>query len=205
MPFKTHSEGGSWSGGGTQVSNCSDSQQRAIRAAFDNVHSFGVGCLNRLPGMEALATCLAGKTVDSMTIDCNGPGCTPESLHGADAARGGNDINICAGAFTSDLNSSLFHELIHSCNGLEIDAYALGIHCYQDRGVIPVIQSGVLNSDFQRETRDVGGGLRAGTFVVWDPTTGNVYVKVETGGAWNSGPTVSRGAELTGVHGLFRI
>lgn len=209
MTFITHRVGGNWVGAGAvDVPNCNNAHQGAIIAAFNNISSFALPCLTALGGLDRLVTCLQGKTVDSMQIDCNGPGCAGQGLHGADAARGGNSINFCdrslpGMALQAETNSTLFHELIHSCDGGELDAYALQVHCYHDRGVIPVIESGALTSDFRRDSRDVGGGLRAGTFVVWEQAAGKVFVKVEMGGTWLTPATISRGAELS-VGGIFR-
>jgi hypothetical protein len=89
---------------------------------------------------------------------------------------------------------TVFHELIHSCGGLEIDSWALENHCYQGHGTFN--PSAATVNGFIGETSDIGGGLRAATFVVWERATGRVFVKVQSGGSWNSSPTISRGTEL---------
>ena len=93
-----------------------------------------------------------------------------------------------------DTDVTVFHELIHSCGGGEIDSWSMENHFYAGHGTFT---PGAATVDgFLSETSDIGGGLRAGTFIVWERTTGRVFVKVESGGSWNSGPSISRGTEL---------
>lgn len=196
MGFDTHTEGGSWTGGGDEVPNCNLQERNAIRAAFNFLQSDGVPCVAGIGGLDGLADCLRGKTVDSVEIDCHGGSCN--GAFGT-AHRGGNDINMCNPALPPDgiqvdTDVTVFHELIHSCGGGELDSWALENHCYAGHGTFTPGQDTV--RDFEGETSDEGGGLRAGTFLVWEPGTGRVFVKVESGGSWNSSPTVSRGAEL---------
>lgn len=197
MGFKTHTEGGSWNGGGTEVPNCNLAERSAIQAAFTDLVSRGIACLNRTGGLGGLAGCLTNKTLESVEVDCNGSGCDP-GVFGT-APKGGNSINLCGpalppGGNQADTDVTLFHELIHSCDGGELDSWSLENHCYQGHGTVNPMPATV--SGFLDETSDVGDGLRAGTFVVWEPATGRVFVKVETGGSWNSSATITRGAEL---------
>ena len=198
MPFKTHTEGGSWTGGGTEVPNCNTAEVAAIRAAFAFLVRSGQPCVAGVPGLGGLAGCLAGKTEASVFLDCRGSSCN--GAFGT-APLGGNEVNMCDPALPpsgvqADTDVTLFHELIHSCNGMELDSWSLENHCYQGHGTFDPSADTVRG--FQGETSDAGtgDGLRAGRWVVWEPTTGRVFVKVETGGSWASGPTISRGTEL---------
>jgi hypothetical protein len=195
--WRTHNEGGSWTGGGTDVPNCSLAERNAITAAFDFMHNnatSGVPAIRAFGGLVTLADCLAGKTIGSVEVDCRGSGCGPD-LYG-NAPLNGSSINLCPlalppGALQVDTDVTLLHELVHSCGGLEIDAWSIENHFYRNHGTI-----GPSTTTFVGETSDVGGGLRAATFVVWERATGAVFVKVSSGGSWNSGPTISRGGEL---------
>lgn len=196
MSFKTHTEGGSWTGGGTEVANCNAAEQAVIRTAFAYMNSSGIPCLDGIGGLGSLSGCLSGKTLTSVEVDCRGGSCN--GAFGT-APKGGDSINMCGPALPptgnqQDTDVTLFHELVHSCGGGELDSWALENHCYTGHGTFDPSAASV--NGFEGETSDVGDGLRAGEFVVWEPATGRVFVKVETGGSWNSSPTVSRGAEI---------
>jgi hypothetical protein len=197
MSFKTHTEGGSWLGGGTEVPNCNTGEIAAIRAAFAFLVSNGQPCVSRVAGLGGLASCLAGKNEGDITLDCRGSGCNGN--FGVTNHRGGSEVTLCDPALPpngvqADTDVTLFHELIHTCDGMELDAWAMENHCYAGHGTFSPAPDTVRG--FESETSDVGGGLRAARWLVWEPATGRVFVKVETGGSWASSPTVSRGAEL---------
>lgn len=201
MSFKTHTEGGSWSGGGTEVLNCTLTERNAITTAFADKDSRGVPGLNGMGGFGTLAACMSGKTTTSVEIDCRGPSCSSGNAFGT-APRNGNSIDMCAAALPpagvqADCDVTVFHELIHSCGGAEVDAWSLENQFYQGHGTFTPGVTTVMG--FVGETTDIGGGLRAGQFVVWERATGRAFVKVLSGGSWNSGPTVSAGAQLTNV------
>jgi len=197
MGFKTHNEGGSWNGGGTEIPNCNLGERNAIIGAFNEMVSRGQATLSALGGRAAdLSACLAGKTVSSVEIDCRGASCDGEF---GNAPLGGNSINLCPLALPPDgmvvdTDVTVFHELIHSCGGQEVDSWAYENHCYAGHGTFTPGASTVLG--FIGETTDIGSGLRAGTFVIWERSTGLAWVKVESGGSWNSGSTVIRGTQL---------
>jgi hypothetical protein len=202
MPFKTHTEGGSWNSPGREVNNCNSDERDAIRAAFRFLRSDGQPCVDDIGGLDNLANCLEGKTVDSVEIDCLGSSC---DVFGT-APLNGNSINMCPSSLPPNLqvdcDVTVFHELIHSCGGLEIDAWSLENHCYDGHGTFDPSEDTV--DGFLSETSNVGDGLRAGTFVVWERDTGKVFVKVESGGGWNSSPTISRGTQLLVNRSAYR-
>lgn len=206
MGFVTHTEGGSWTGGGTEVPNCNPDEREAIRDAFDFLVSDGVPCLDAIGGLGALTACLSGRTIASVDIDCRGSSCD-DGVFGT-APLGGDSINMCDAGLPpagnqADTDVTVFHELIHSCGGLELDSWALENHCYLGHGTIN--PSAATVNGFLDETDDLGDGLRAATFVVWEPDTGRVFVKVESGGSWNSSPTVSRGAEINVNNRVYTV
>lgn len=199
MPFKTHTEGGGWLGGGKEVPNCSITKQAAIKVAFALVQTIGRPCVAAIGGLDGLANCLSGKTVDTVDIDCCGSSCGPtcSDAFATTDSIGGNLITFCNPALPptysdqNDCDATAFHELVHSCGGMEIDAWSLENHCYLGRGTIN--PSSIVVQGFLSETTDIGGGLRAGNFVVWERSTGKVFVKVVSGGGWLSSPTISKG------------
>jgi hypothetical protein len=196
MGFVTHTEGGSWTGGGTEVPNCNLNDRNAITAAFNFMQATSRPAVAALGGeLSTLAGCLAGKTVAAVEIDCRGGSCG--TAFGT-APRGGNSINMCPPALPPSVQANtdvtVFHELIHSCGGGELDSWSLENRFYVGRGTFTPGKA-VVNG-FPGETTAIGGGLRAGTFVVWNPSNGQVSVKVLSGGSWNTGPTVSAGAQI---------
>lgn len=198
MPFVGRTVGGSWLGGGTFVPNCNATNQASITLAFATLNRIGITCCVNLGGLDQLVNCLRGKTVASVNIDCCASSCGANcNANFGTAPLCGNSINMCNPALPANPQANcdvtVFHELIHSCCGLEIDAWSLENHCYVGRGTFN--PSG-LGPTFLSETSDVGGGLRAGRFVVVERTTGRVFVKRETGGSWISSPTITRGTEL---------
>jgi hypothetical protein len=197
MSFETHTEGGSWTGGGTEVPNCSSAEIDAIRAALRFLVDSGQPCVAGVAGLGALATCLAGKNERNINLDCRSSDCN--GAFGITNHRGGSDVTFCDPALPpngiqADTDVTLFHEFIHTCDGMELDAWAMENHCYAGHGTFdPGVET---VRGFESETDDAGNNLRAGRWVVWEPDTGRVFVKVETGGSWNSSPTISRGVEL---------
>ena len=201
MTFKTHSEGGSWDGGGTDVPNCNLAERNAITSAFNVKNTLGVGQMNLTAGLNTLATCIAGKTTTSVELDCRGGSCSGGAF-ATTSSVGGNSVDMCAPSLPptgvqADTDVTVFHELVHTCGGVEVDAWSMENQFYLGHGTFTPGLSTVMG--FVGQTSDVGGGLRAGTFVVWERATGKVFVKVLSGGSWNSGPSVSRGVQLTNV------
>jgi len=194
MSWVTHSEGGSWSGGGHDVPNCNVQDQAAITAGFTFMHNTAIPAVRAFGGLDSLANTLDGFTVSSIQIDCRGSSCRSD-VFGTSHVNG-RDLDMCTPelpptGIQTDTDVTVFHELIHCAGGVEIDAWSMENHFYRFHGTISPS-----TSTFCGETSNVGGGLRAGTFVVWEPATGAVFVKVSTGGSWKSGHTISRGNEL---------
>lgn len=194
MSFLTHTLGGSWTGGGQQVANCSVAEQAAITTAFTFLHGTAIPAVRAFGGLDSLANALDGFTVASIDLDCRGASCLPGRF--GTSHLNGHDLDICSQALPPlgmqvDTDATVFHELIHCAGGLEIDAWSMENHFLRFHGTVPPSPI-----TFCSETQDLGGGLRAGTFVVWEPATGAVFAKVLSGGSWNSGPTVIRGNEL---------
>ncbi|MEO7966817.1 MAG: hypothetical protein ABIT38_23195 [Gemmatimonadaceae bacterium] len=202
MTFKSHSEGGSWDGGGHDVPNCNLTERTAVTNAFLFKDSFGVPQLQGIAGLGALAASMAGKTTASVELDCRGGSCSGGGAFATTNSVGGNSVDMCDPSLPptgiqADTDVTVFHELVHTCGGHEVDAWSMENQFFVGHGTFTPGTTTVMG--FIGETTDLGGGLRAGTFVVWERATGHVFVKMLSGGSWNSGPTISRGAQLTNV------
>ena len=207
MGFVTHNEGGTWVGDpGHAVPNCSDPAFRTqVEAAFAAALGAGLNCIRATPGLDELATLLATKTLDAIDIDCDDDVCRQSAASlpsgdpplAAERGPGLNRIAYCTGAFTltqQALNALTFHELIHSCGGYEIDAYALEAHCFSGSGATSVPTVFIYGPD---PLPCAAGHLLVGRFVVWDHArSGRVFVKNQSGGDWLSAPAITAGADL---------
>ena len=178
--FTTHTEGGSWTGGGTEVPNCSAGQQRLINAALavvqTIVNSWSLGCLTSVRDR------LQDRLNCSLEIDCDPSGCP-----GLDGFSTGSYVALCntLGKTSQRIAAVLFHEMVHSVGGTELDAEALENHFFFGNGATPPF-----GDDFPKFHSE------GGEFVIWDTTTGSIFEKCEQGGSWDSSPTITRGTQL---------
>ena len=206
MPFVGRTTGGAWPSGGTTVTNCDASQQSAILAAinFVLVTSGKVNAVRAFGGeLVTLADKLAAKNMSNINIDCSGSECTPGKL--AYSVFNGDTTTFCGGSLPpmsqGTTNSTLFHELVHQCGGIELDAWSLEETFFTgigySRGNPPQARyCDTVGTDPGIEV--AGSGLRQGTFVVWNPQTGEVFTKVLSGGSWPSAPTPTPAMRLLG-------
>lgn len=183
--FRTHTEGGSWTGGGTEVPNCNANQiamiQTSLNAIQNIVNNWGLPCL------EGVRTSLQDRLNCSLLIDCNPGGC--EGLDGFTDSQGSPNVALCNNALNGTqqrLTAVLFHEMVHSVGGTELDAEALENHFLGGNGAtFPT------SGDFPDFSSN------GGEFTIWDSATGNVFERCVEGGSWNSSPTVTQGIQLS--------
>ncbi len=184
--FRTHTEGGSWDGGGTEVPNCNAAQRDIINAVLATIQrtvdSWNLPCLRRVRDR------LQDRLNCSLVVDC-GSGDNCDGLDGFTDSRGSANVTMCPNALASTrarLTAVLFHEMVHSVGGTELDSEALENHFFGGNGAtFPT------SDDFPAFDSD------GGEFVIWDKATGNVFEKCEQGGSWDSGPTISQGVQLS--------
>jgi hypothetical protein len=181
--FVTHTEGGSWNGGGTEVADCSAAQQRRILDAFDDF--IDDPCLDCFPGLE---DCLR-ESFETVNIDCDGSPCGDDGVFGC---AQGNTMWIVT-TDPVDLPPTVLHEMVHICGGSEFDAYAVENSCFFGNGAIT--PSTDLFDSFIGQTDALDGDdeVRVGKWAIWDMNTGEIFGKVEEGGSWNSSPEISKG------------
>lgn len=180
--FTTHTEGGSWNGGGSDVPNCSLSQRTAINAALADIqtklNSWGLPCLTGLrDSIQDMLNC-------SLEVDCDND-C---DLNGY-TYRGSGKITICPPTFADTqarINAVVFHEIVHAAGGTELDAEALENHFYTGNGA-----TSPSSSDWDSFHDD------GGEYVIWDEDSGDLFEKCVDSGSWDEGDTVTRGVELT--------
>jgi hypothetical protein len=173
MPvWTTHTEGGSWSGGGTQVRDCNATMQNAITNAFNNF--INAACLDCFPGLRDRLR----QRWNDVEIDCTGSECT-----GVDGRRSGGKIWICS-TDPARIGPVLLHELTHVCDGKELDSEAVEHACFVGNGA--TLPFGSDWDKFRSETSALDGNVieRVGTYVIWNSDTGEVWARAEEGGGW---------------------
>ncbi len=179
MPrWTTHTEGGSWSGGGTVVEDCNESQRNAIVNAFNNF--IDRPCLDCFPGLRDR---LRDKWND-VEIDCTDPAC--EDL---DGRWDGSRLLMC-NTSPDRVGPVLLHELVHACDGAELDSEAVEHACFIGNGA--TLPFGDDWDKFRNETGTLDGNIieRVGVYVIWNSNTGQVWAKAEEGGGWGGSTTV---------------
>lgn len=183
--FRTHTEGGSWDGGGTEVPNCSLAEQGMVIAALNTIQAL----LNNwsLPCVVSLRDRLQDRVNCSLLLDC-GRGSNCDGLAGVTDSRGSPNVTLCGTTLDGTqqrLTAVLFHEMVHSAGGTELDSEAMENHFFGGNGAtFPT------SGDFPQFDSD------GGEYVIWDKASGNVFEKCQSGGSWNSSPTVTQGVQL---------
>lgn len=180
MPrWTTHTEGGSWTGGGREVIDCSEAQQNAITNAFNNF--IDRDCLNCFPGLRG---CLRQKWDNEIEIDCTDSACSR-----LDGRQSGNKILIC-NTNRNRVGPVLLHELVHACGGTELDSEAVEHACFNGNGA--TLPFGDDWDKFRSETSalDDNEKERVGKYVIWNSDTGEVWARRQEGGGWGGGRTV---------------
>ena len=166
--WTSHSEGGSWYGGGTSVPNCSLEIRDRITAEWNRIISDP--CLDGFPGLK---DCLRAKW-QTIEIDCP----SASDCEGLDGFQSGNRISLC-NTSADRLGPVLLHEMVHACDGTELDSEAIQNLCYDgDGATLPT--SGDWDK-FKSESEPVNGdeNVRAGKYVIWDSTTGEIFERAE--------------------------
>jgi len=150
-----------WHGGCERsVLTCTQTQVNSIGAALDRIYAKVDGC--DLSGLQDLKNCI--KRADQDVVWKCG---TISS--GAIAQTSGNEITLTPGAFGSTQNrfdAIVFHEIIHSCGGTELDSEAFENHCYRNAGA-----TAPTSGDFPKFRND------GGRWVNWNGSTGAVSTK----------------------------
>jgi hypothetical protein len=150
-----------WHGGCERSERtCSQAQIDAIFAALDGICAKINNC--DLRGLQDLKDCLRAAS-ENVVWKCDTLG---DSIVGQTS---GNEITITPAAFgssTARLEAIIFHEMIHSCGGTELDSEAFENHCYRGNGA-----TAPTSDDFPK-FRDDGG-----RWVNWNGATGAVTTK----------------------------
>ncbi|MFW9846479.1 MAG: hypothetical protein ACFFD6_07015 [Candidatus Thorarchaeota archaeon] len=166
MPtWTTHVEGGSWLSPGGTVTDCSKPQQDTIVNAYNDFISDS--CLDKFIGLKS---CLESKW-KVVEVDCTDPDCGS-----IDGRQSGDKILICD-TWPWRVGSLLLHEMVHVCDGEELDSEAVEHACFVGRGAtLPT--SGDWDK-FRSETSKLDSNIleRVAKYVIWNSDTGEVWTK----------------------------
>lgn len=147
-----------WHGGCERSElTCSQSQINMIFVALDAINRRVDSC--SLNGLQSLKNCIRNAFND-VVWKCGNLG---DSIV---AQTSGSEITLTPSAFgssTARFEAIVFHEIVHSCGGTELDSEALENHCYRFAGA-----TAPTSDDFPK-FRDDGGN-----FVTWNGATGAV-------------------------------
>lgn len=189
MPkWTTHTEGGSWTGGGTEVRDCNSTMQKNILDAFNSF--IDSSCLDCFPGLRDK---LRDKW-EEIEIDCTDDDCDDE-LAGRSS---GNKILICVTS-RPRIDAVMLHELVHAVGGTELDSEAVEHACFA--GNAATLPFGDDWDKFRGETDQLDGNEieRVGEFVIWNSDTGQVWGKETEGGGWGGGNPVKGSLCFTSI------
>lgn len=150
-----------WHGGcDREEATCSQAQVNQIAASLDRIYALVDGC--NLSGLNDLKGCI--KLADQNVVwKC---GTLGDSVVGQTS---GNEITLTPSAFGSTqcrFDAIVFHEIVHSCGGTELDSEAFENHCFRLCGA-----TAPTSDDFPK-FRDDGG-----RWVNWDGSTGTATTK----------------------------
>lgn len=175
------------------VPSCDAGEENAIRLAFNKIQNVIIPEVNALGGeCRTLAGCLRGKALSTLNItceDCELDGYVPE--------LGSNFVNICYRVLPprstlAQLTATLFHELVHTCGGNDVDAYHLTHALFWQDGA--ETEPSVKGFEDMCKCEN-WHGHRVGKFVSWYPDTGASWIRmrVSPGGysQWGDGWTVA--------------
>ena len=184
--FRTTTQGGSWTGGGTQVPTCSATQQQRLNRLLGRIQAI----LNRwdLPCLTNVRDRLQDRINCSLRLNCSS-GTDCDGLDGYTDSRGSPNVTLCNmdGKTDARLTAILFHEMVHSVDGTELDAEALENHFLGGAGATFPSEP----DDFDSFRSD------GGNYVTWEASTGRVFERCVEGGSWNSSSTVTNGVQLS--------
>ena len=156
---------------------CNPFEQEAITNALTAMHVYRTDIADRGGDWVTLANLMAGWSVASLDISCDGSG-QPVSSNQASKSL---NVNMDTSNRRA-LEAWLVVELIHLSGGTDLDAWGIKNWLFNiDKANYPFAYFPLLASELalmcSGSTRQAApfAYLRAGKFTVWDPTAGNLW------------------------------
>lgn len=164
--------------------SCSTARRERMVASFNDF--MGHDTFKKLPKLKKEIT----RRWDSVRIECgNNDDPDDEECDGLDGAWSDERILICVTS-PRRIKPVLLHELVHDVGGSELDSEAVERAVFEGRGAEP--PNGDDWEKFWEDTETLNGDetQRVGEFVIWDSSSGRVWVKETSDG------NVTKGTEL---------
>lgn len=159
---------------------CSEEQQTRLTDAYENL----IGSAVLTTHFADLRDLIIGRWA-TINIKC---GAGTDECDGLDGAWNGTRLLMCDFS-ARRIGPILLHELVHVCNGSELDSEAIENACFEVGATLPT------SGDFPKFCRDDvfpgDSNSRVARFVIWNSVTGEVWVR-----ARGDDGTVVRGALL---------
>lgn len=158
-----------------RVLNATAAEEAKIRQAALVALQKAADGLCGLPGLEHLRGCMMARLNGLRPLTIQVTDCVGTSTE-AFSYRGLGVMGICRTSLAAGpkrIGTLFFHELVHTCGGDELDAEGLEGHCFYEAGATFPSPSDFV--EFRK--RPIENGYVSGQFLLWDPRTGNLFVK----------------------------
>gem|GEM_PF-6040740 len=172
---------------GPRFLHCLPEQQERVRLAIDAAKAKLTPELCGLPGLDDLRRSMLASLNGFRTLIIRCSDCEDLPADGYTLERGKGMITLCQSLLAGPqerVNAVLFHELVHTCGGNELDGEGLECHCFN--GEAATLPGG---SDYRLfRSLPVRNGYHVGNHLIWNPVTGHVFVRApgtEPGAALN--------------------
>lgn len=161
---------------GPRILDCLPQEEAKLRQALQVARERLTVGLCGLTGLDGLRRTMLARLSGRSPLLVHCSGCDDLPVDGFTPERGKGEIALCRSVLDGPqerINSVLFHELVHACGGDELDGEGLESHCFRESGATMPGRS-----DFQAFRRlPVRKGFRMGNFLMWNPTTGELFVR----------------------------
>ncbi|MFZ5823208.1 MAG: hypothetical protein ACOY94_02500 [Bacillota bacterium] len=159
--------------------HCTPDERQALGDALERIRAFVAGDTLRDLGLTLLGNRILDRLDGERQLTLSCRDCRNRSLLAKLKDRAGGRILICRTAFSlgeARLPAILFRELVRLCGGFTLDADVLQHHCYPGSGLAP---DATALQRFAR--RPLVNGYHVGRFVLWDPVSGQCFVRCGSG------------------------
>lgn len=175
--------------GTPRLLDCQPDERLALESALNRIRTVVKGDTLSTLGLDVLRRKLQERLNGKRRFSVRCRDCRNRSGLVSLKDREKGEIELCRAAFSLGLGritAALFRELVRICGGSTLDVEALQHHCFPGAGPLPSADAFEL---FRK--RPVVRGLHAGYLVLWNPETGELFVRQGSGSRAESGQRLS--------------